>query len=77
MRLLLCYLLASCSLCAQAINGGAIIDHLRANQTNNTGAVCFCDTWEVYKVEVYARVRRALARISHKLLAKSRPSWHN
>jgi len=22
--------------------------------------VCFCDTWEVYKVEVYARVRRAV-----------------
>jgi len=22
--------------------------------------VCFCDTWEVLKVEVYARVRRAV-----------------
>lgn len=26
----------------------------------NVLAVCFCDTWEVYKVGVYARVRRAV-----------------
>ena len=41
--------------------GGRKVDHPPgAKQPNKTGEVCFCDTGEVYKVELYRRVRRAV-----------------